>query len=109
MFGGEFATKNEYFHYNDLWTFTLTNKTWIEIKTNGTIPSGRSGHKMGIWNDNIILFGGFYDTNYECKYHNDLYLYNIKSNTWSKLESINPGPIPRSASIFSIKGIFVIK
>ncbi|SIO73651.1 Galactose oxidase central domain [Babesia microti strain RI] len=103
MFGGEFATKNEYFHYNDLWTFTLTNKTWIEIKTNGTIPSGRSGHKMGIWNDNIILFGGFYDTNYECKYHNDLYLYNIKSNTWSKLESINPGPIPRSASIFSIK------
>lgn len=46
--------------------------------------------------DELILFGGEYFNGQKTFLYNELYLYNIKKNAWSKLEIPNP-PAPRSA------------
>nr|XP_039259014.1 kelch domain-containing protein 4-like [Styela clava] len=46
--------------------------------------------------DEILLFGGEYDTGNKTYVYNDLYLYNIKKNEWNHLFVPNPPP-PRCA------------
>ncbi|XP_038662452.1 kelch domain-containing protein 4 isoform X1 [Scyliorhinus canicula] len=46
--------------------------------------------------DELILFGGEYFNGQKTFLYNELYLYNIKKNSWTKLEIPNP-PAPRSA------------
>ncbi|XP_067854104.1 kelch domain-containing protein 4 isoform X2 [Heptranchias perlo] len=46
--------------------------------------------------DELILFGGEYFNGQKTFLYNELYLYNIKKNSWTMLEIPNP-PAPRSA------------
>ncbi|XP_059848997.1 kelch domain-containing protein 4 isoform X2 [Hypanus sabinus] len=46
--------------------------------------------------DELILFGGEYFNGQKTFLYNELYLYNIKKNAWTKFEIPNP-PAPRSA------------
>ncbi|NWW75378.1 KLDC4 protein, partial [Climacteris rufus] len=42
--------------------------------------------------DELILFGGEYFNGQKTYLYNDLYIYNIRKNSWSKLEIPNPPP-----------------
>jgi N-acetylneuraminic acid mutarotase len=103
IFGGEFSTLRQFYHYRDLWRFDIKTNTWEEIKASGVPPSQRSGHRMIVWKGYIVVFGGFHDTFRDCKYFNDLYLFNIAEERWDKIDVSQISlPSPRSGCGFFV-------
>lgn len=101
VFGGEYSTIRQFYHFRDLWRLDLKSNTWEEIKASGPSPSPRSGHRMIVWKGFIIVFGGFHDTFRDCKYFNDVYLFNIAEERWDKIDvSTISVPSPRSGCGF---------
>jgi hypothetical protein len=45
IFGGEYATLDNFHHYRDFWELDLKTSIWVELKTSGDVPSARSGHR----------------------------------------------------------------
>ncbi|XP_045450861.1 kelch domain-containing protein 4 [Melitaea cinxia] len=100
VFGGEFTspTETQFYHYKDLWRFSLTEKKWEKvIAPNG--PSPRSGHRMVLLGRKLFVFGGYCDDGRECKYFDDLYTFCLDTREWSKLTPSGRGPTPRSACV----------
>ncbi|GBN91837.1 Kelch domain-containing protein 4 [Araneus ventricosus] len=102
IFGGEFVspTRTVFYHYKDLWVFHLAEKRWEEIKAPGG-PSARSGHRMVVRKKQIVVFGGFHETFENYKYLNDLYVFNLETYSWSKIEPVGKIPSLRSASLLA--------
>jgi N-acetylneuraminic acid mutarotase len=75
-FGG---TNDEGEKMNDMWKLDLRTYAWEELRTSGDVPSSRSGHSAVMFNDLMIVFGGMKDITKET---NDMYTFNIESNTW---------------------------
>lgn len=84
IFGGEYATLDQFYHYRDLWVLDTKTNVWTDItsSTTGPTPSARSGHRMVLWRNYIVLFGGFYEALREVKWFNDLYLFSLQENKW---------------------------
>lgn len=76
IFGG---TNDEGEKMNDLWKLDLRTYAWEEIASTGEVPSSRSGHSAVVHTDLMIVFGGMKDITKET---NDMYTYNIDTNTW---------------------------
>lgn len=98
IFGGEFAspTQTQFYHYRDLWVYHIAKKQWEKIQSpNG--PSARSGHRMVCVKKNLIVFGGFHDNLRDYKYFNDVYIFNMETYKWTKIEPTGTSPAPRSA------------
>ncbi|KAE8991388.1 hypothetical protein PR002_g20864 [Phytophthora rubi] len=84
VFGGEFATADQFHHYRDLWRLDLKTNAWEELEVKGG-PSPRSGHRMVAWRNYLVVFGGFYEAARETKWFNDLYLFNLAELKWQKI------------------------
>jgi hypothetical protein len=97
VFGGEFCTSDKFHHHRDLWRLDIKTNAWEEIKAKGG-PSARSGHRMTIWRNSIVLFGGFYEAFRETQWFNDLYMFSIQSCTWRKIEFPPMAPLPGARS-----------
>lgn len=100
IFGGEFSSPSElqFYHYKDLWVYRIGEKKWEKIVSPGG-PSSRSGHRMIYMKKKLIVFGGFYDNLRECKYYNDIHIFNLETYTWHKIECNGNPPVPRSGCI----------
>lgn len=53
-------------HFRDLWRLSLSDYEWDQLPVKGG-PSARSGHRMVLYKNKAILFGGFYDTGVDVK------------------------------------------
>lgn len=101
IFGGEFSNPSlsQYRHYRDLWRLDLTDMTWERIDIRGG-PTARSGHRMCVVENKLVVFGGFFDTGYENKYLNDMYYVDLSLDElkWTKVETsaVDIVPSPRS-------------
>lgn len=82
MFGGEYATADQFYHFRDLWCLDLKTHAWREIRPTGECPSGRSGHRMVVWRNYLILFGGFYEAMREVRWYNDLFFFSFQEEKW---------------------------
>ncbi|XP_067004041.2 kelch domain-containing protein 4 [Anabrus simplex] len=102
VFGGEYAspTQAQFYHYRDLWMYSIVNKKWEKISAPGG-PSARSGHRMVCVKKQLIVFGGFHDNLRDYKYFNDVYAFNLENYTWKKLEPTGTPPPPRSSCIMA--------
>ncbi|KAK2575754.1 hypothetical protein KPH14_003644 [Odynerus spinipes] len=100
IFGGEFSSPSElqFYHYKDLWVYRIGEKKWEKIVAPGG-PSSRSGHRMVHMKKKLVVFGGFYDNLRECKYYNDVHIFNLETYTWHKIECTGNLPAPRSGCI----------
>lgn len=101
--GGEFSSpkQNTFYHYSDTWLLDCATKQWTKIdQKNG--PSARSGHRMTIWKNYILLHGGFRDLGSSTTYLNDLWAFDITTYKWKQLEFPNNHsvPDPRSGHSF---------
>lgn len=47
--------------FKELWRLDLSSQSWEELPTRGG-PCARSGHRMAIWKNRMVMFGGFEDT-----------------------------------------------
>ena len=81
---------------DDFWSFN--GYLWSKINPKGTPPSIRSGNSLNQKDNIIFLFGG---KNNSVRF-NDLYEYDIKSNTFYKIESLTSPPLPRTNHIAEI-------
>ncbi|PWN29645.1 hypothetical protein BDZ90DRAFT_225927 [Jaminaea rosea] len=102
LFGGEFASPKQtsFHHYRDLWVFSISSKTWERVDTK-TRPSARSGHRMALWRQYLVLFGGFVDTGARTTYLQDLWLFDTSQYKWFEI-SQNDLKRPPARSGFSL-------
>lgn len=107
MYGGEYATLDQFHHYKDMWSLDLKTNIWTEIRCTGDVPSARSGHRMAVWRSYIVLFGGFYDALRDMRWFNDLYLFSLQEERWTQVSCKQNSqlPKPRSGAQLSIHPI----
>lgn len=98
VFGGEYATLDQFHHYRDLWRLDLKTNAWEEIQGTGQVPTARSGHRMCVWRNYIVLFGGFYEAFRDTKWYNDLYLFSLQEMKWTKIEYPPLAQAPKARS-----------
>lgn len=97
VFGGEVCSPSgrNFKHHRDLWRLDLESYEWEQLPGRGG-PSARSGHRMALWKNRLLLFGGFYETATEgCRYFNDLWSFDLEDLAWqslSKAGTIAPRP-----------------
>lgn len=106
LFGGEFASLNQttFHHYRDLWCFDLTSHSWERIETK-VQPSARSGHRMVVWKQWIILFGGFHDVGVRTNYLSDMWFFDMVEYKWQQITSRDNERWPSPRSGFSLLSI----
>jgi len=98
VFGGEYSTLDQFHHYRDFWSLDLTTNVWTELTTTGEGPSARSGHRMQIWRNFLILFGGFYEALKDMRWFNDLYIFSFQEMRWCSLSFKSGYSIPKPRS-----------
>lgn len=101
--GGEFSSpkQNTFYHYSDTWLLDCATKEWTKIEQkNG--PSARSGHRMTVWKNYIILHGGFRDLGTSTTYLNDCWLFDITTYKWKQVEFPQNHPVPDARSGHSL-------
>lgn len=90
------ATSGDYSVYGDLWRFDMATQTWTEMNPSGAAPSARVNHSM-VWDssrDQVVLFGGSEVTGLNIAPKNDVWVYDVASDTWLML-SDGEGPDAR--------------
>ncbi|KAF9096930.1 hypothetical protein BGX29_008345 [Mortierella sp. GBA35] len=102
LFGGEFASPNEtqFFHYKDFWSMDMKTNAWekLEVKPK---PTARSGHRMTLWKNFLVMFGGFYDNYVDTRYYDDLWVFDTLEYKWTKVELPEQMIRPSARSGFS--------
>jgi N-acetylneuraminic acid mutarotase len=83
--------------FNDVWELDLTqpSPTWSllndGIGANHHTPEQRHGHSCIVYNDTVVIFGG-----YDGSKKNDTWAYDLTTNTWNKLTTSGTPPNPRA-------------
>lgn len=87
VFGGEFSSpkQNTFYHYGDTWILDADTKEWTKVEAKRG-PSGRSGHRMTVWKNYILLHGGFKDLGTTAMYLNDIWAFDVTSYKWHQIE-----------------------
>eukprot|EP00595_Chromulina_sp_UTEXLB2642_P001484 CAMPEP_0196765108 /NCGR_PEP_ID=MMETSP1095-20130614/7610_1 /TAXON_ID=96789 ORGANISM="Chromulina nebulosa, Strain UTEXLB2642" /NCGR_SAMPLE_ID=MMETSP1095 /ASSEMBLY_ACC=CAM_ASM_000446 /LENGTH=757 /DNA_ID=CAMNT_0042122529 /DNA_START=202 /DNA_END=2472 /DNA_ORIENTATION=+ len=98
IFGGEYATLDQFYHYKDLWYLDIKTNVWKEIRPIGDLPPARSGHRMLVWRNYIVLFGGFYEAMRDVRWFNDLYLYSFQDERWIQVPYKTYAQVPKARS-----------
>ncbi|RCK64275.1 Kelch repeat-containing protein 3 [Candida viswanathii] len=103
MFGGEFSSPKQstFYHYGDTWILDVETKEWqkLDVKKG---PSARSGHRLAVWKNYIILHGGFRDLGTMTTYLSDVWLFDISEFKWTQVEFPPTHPIPDARSGHSL-------
>lgn len=101
VFGGEFATNNQFFHYQDTWRFDIASNRWTRFECKKG-PSARSGHRMLVWRNYIVLFGGFHQAVTSERWFGDVWLFDTRSCEWREVSFPTTSilPPPRSGMQF---------
>ena len=73
----------------------LATWSWEPVVAKGG-PSARSGHRMAVVRDRLLVFGGFFDNLREVKYYNDLHMFDLKLYKWTKITA-QPGAFAPSS------------
>lgn len=68
-----------------MWALDIRTNVWREIQFKGDGPSARSGHRMVVWRNYLVLFGGFYEALKEVRWYNDLYIFSFQEEKWLQI------------------------
>ena len=103
LFGGEYAALNQtsFHHYRDLWAFDISTRSWERFDTK-VKPSARSGHRMTLWKNFIVLFGGFHDVGVRTTYLSDLWVWDTTTYHWHEIVIRDTDRRPTARSGFSL-------
>mmetsp|Transcript_3978 Transcript_3978/g.11502 ORF Transcript_3978/g.11502 Transcript_3978/m.11502 type:complete len:812 (+) Transcript_3978:116-2551(+) len=88
---------------NDLWmlravegarkshTRGVFEASWVKLPAFGNVPSPRSGHSLTLYGRKLLLFGGVLESG---KVSNELFVYDLDSQTWVPfaLDGVSPAP-----------------
>ncbi|KAK9474157.1 uncharacterized protein V1510DRAFT_401641 [Dipodascopsis tothii] len=106
VFGGFENVRGEVF--NTVYKIDVATMQYAQVREcAGTVPSGRNGHSATYWRDGkIVVFGGETESG-QCV--NELYVFDMNTNTWTRPETHGPRPRGRSrhAAVLSECGTMV--
>lgn len=105
LHGGEFSSpkQNTFYHYADTWLLDTNTKEWAKIETKaGNSPSARSGHRITVWKNYFILFGGFRDLGHSTSYFNDVWVFDVTTHKWKQVEFPGNHTLPDARSGHSL-------
>jgi N-acetylneuraminic acid mutarotase len=83
--------------YDDMWEYDPEADTMVERKYTNEGPGKRLGPEIVIQDDMLFLFGG-YDPKF--KAHNDLWSFDLLTNTWKQLKKDDEPKSPSKRYIF---------
>lgn len=95
VFGGCTPTATT---YNDVWMFDLADHTWIRPVMSGTYPPPKAYASMVVWQNVMIVFGGWsppnaYPLHQAALFFNHLHIYSPELHSWSLvLTDLSPPP-----------------
>jgi len=116
VFGGWNWTSTTTQYFNDLWSFDTTQlyyggwgviPYWTQVTPSGTLPGVRDAHSAVSYGGGLWIFGGFTHNpakgpwvsctqpGDDCIYYNDVWKYDGKVNTWSKITPSGQAPSGR--------------
>lgn len=103
IFGGGSANSTT---FNDLWKFDLSRRQWVRPLAVGTYPSPKACASMVCYQNQLIVFGGWrhpseYPPYQPWRLFDELHVYNIKDNSWTKVKPMD-GPPPMTGHSASI-------
>lgn len=87
--------------YNDMYRFNVNESRWKKLECSGDVPTPTSGHCGMLYNNSYFLFGGSSAgttstfNSKTLKYYNQFSKFNVSTQTWKSMSSIN-GPDERS-------------
>jgi uncharacterized membrane protein YgcG len=84
VYGGEFATANQFHHWGDTWRLELDTNRWTRLDSKRA-PSQRSGHRMAVWRSYVLLFGGFHQSLTQDKWFADTWVLDTRTGQWTEL------------------------
>ncbi len=89
LFGGYNGSR-----LGDTWEYDITSNSWSDLSPGGTAPEARSGHKLiNGRNGKLYMFGGRTNSS---GWTNEIWEYDVASNTWALLSPTGSVPIDRS-------------
>lgn len=110
VFGGEFGNPSlrSYRHYRDLWRLDLTDMSWERMDLRGG-PSSRSGHRLCVVKNKLVVFGGYVDPGYgDNHYLNDMSYIDLSQDeyVWTRVmtSAVDIVPSPRSGFQWAVFG-----
>eukprot|EP00306_Pavlova_sp_CCMP459_P016970 CAMPEP_0185207994 /NCGR_PEP_ID=MMETSP1140-20130426/61272_1 /TAXON_ID=298111 /ORGANISM="Pavlova sp., Strain CCMP459" /LENGTH=126 /DNA_ID=CAMNT_0027775703 /DNA_START=12 /DNA_END=392 /DNA_ORIENTATION=+ len=79
VFGGNTCRES----FNDLWQYSLEERSWARVKTRGSSPSARVGHALVPFGRRLILFGGrqYMDNSFDAAMH----CFDLRTQKWTRL------------------------
>ncbi|EFJ21745.1 hypothetical protein SELMODRAFT_52725, partial [Selaginella moellendorffii] len=80
-------------YYDDLYALSTTSCVWRKVLTSGPRPCSRDSHSMSCFGNKLVLFGGEDVLN---TYLADIYILDVGSLEWSRLETRGVKPAPRA-------------
>lgn len=83
---------------SDLWAFHTIEKTWKEIPLTGDKVSPRSGSNADIFNNILVIFGGYCQPNY----FSDLHVIDVTTGVRTIVQTNGIQPSPRSTPIVKV-------
>lgn len=92
LFGGFISGKNPHYS-NKLFEFDLTEISYKEVKTTGSIPEPRTDHSSCMVDNQMAIIGGVTAKNV---YLDEIYLLNLDSMIWTKVNAKGEYPSPRT-------------
>jgi len=82
--------------YNDVHVFDFKMKHWRSVAAEGQIPMKRTSHSAVMYKDKMYVFGGFSGE----EYLNDLFEFDMVTETWTDVSPLCRGDIPLPRSRF---------
>lgn len=72
--------------FADMWEFDLQSLSWTAVKMDGECPPPLNGHSANLIGDHLFVFGGSSSFGRERKYNGDMFVCDLRSMKWTKLE-----------------------
>lgn len=103
LHGGEFSSpkQNQFHHYGDTWVLDAATREWTKVEAR-TSPQPRSGHRMCVYKNYVLLFGGFRDLSESTSYLGDLWAFDTTDYEWTKIEFPKTLSVPEPRSGHSL-------
>ncbi|KAH7930536.1 hypothetical protein BV22DRAFT_1043119 [Leucogyrophana mollusca] len=89
---------------NDLYVFSTRDLSATLVQTAGEIPSPRVGHASALAGSVLIVWGGDTKTKPTDKQDDGLYLLNLESREWTRVNTYGPSPAGRYGHAVAVIG-----
>jgi len=114
IFGGGYWKDNQRCYMNQIYSYDLIDNQWSILEVTGDIPCGRSFHSTCLYEDCLLIFGGWWMTgdgrSRKEFYTNEILVFDLLTNTWKQHKPTihTPGPRNRHSWVALDKNRFIV-